>query len=310
MKNIMALTFFLFPSFFSFSLFAEWQQGLLELPEGRKLAYEYHRGTDSSPVLLFLPGIYRGSRSDDEFVTHLVKARLSFVLMHFSAHPDSIAESEPSRRPDFSQLEVKDLAQEVKSLALALKLKNPVPVTLSYSAILTTSLDKKIFPVVIESAPIGKDTDGLPPQVALLYENWRAWLGVFPYGEAWLRANKRIYLRSEWQPWVERYGKRLAILKNPEYKERAIQGYIALTLASEKFDLRDQDFRKGPQRYFILGEEEEENRAALQDEAIEKYQSQTRHRDNVYFIEKSGHVVSADQPQLYVRTLKAILKSL
>jgi pimeloyl-ACP methyl ester carboxylesterase len=302
------LFLFLIIAFFQILAFAGWTQGTLALSRNRVLVYEYYDHPGSSSTLVFLPGIYRGYLSNDKFVAAMVKHKMSFVLFHFAEQPDSVVNTE--KNPDFSGTTPKVLADEVLSLVKALELKNAIPVTLSYSAITTAQLDRNYFPVVIETSPIGRDTDDLPPAVSAFYETWEAWVKTVPfYGEAWLNQTKEIQLRQYWSPWIDKYQKRLPQLKDEAYRERALQGYVSLTRASEGFDLRVQNFRQGPDRYFILGDQEDEMRASYQNEAITSYQKQTGHTENVYTVKGAGHVVSSDKPDEYVDVLRSIQQS-
>lgn len=289
---------------------AKWSRDTVELPGQRVLVYEHYQPTQVGPTLIFLPGIYRGQLRNDPVIKFLTKADFSFVNMHFAEQPDSIVETPREKNPDFSKVDLKTLAQEVSVLSQKLNLELPVPVTLSYSAAVTSSLDRSRFPVVIEVAPIAKSTDTLPEGVASFYELWESWVRNMPYGSQWLLAQKKIQLQSYWGQWVSGYATRLPLLNDPDIRDRAARGYTALTMAADGFDLRKQGFRQGPQRYFILGSEEQASRAEIQKQAIESYQKITGHENNVFVIEGAGHIVSSDQPEKFVETLKTILRLL
>jgi pimeloyl-ACP methyl ester carboxylesterase len=278
----------------------------LKLSDHRTLSYEAYLADQKGPVFIFLPGIYRGYFSEEKVLVSLRERQIPYVTLHFAEQPASVALT-TKEAPDFSNIKAQDLAEEVASLAQELKIDQPLPVTLSYSGIVTQHLDPKRFPHVIETSPMGKDTDGLPANVVSFYEMWRAWVRSFPYvGEAWLRQTKNIQMHEYWRPWAESYSDTYPVLKDPEYKERAIQGYIALTNASEDFDLRAQDFTKGPTRFFILGEKEEPTRKSIQNEAIAKYSAQKKSSGDVFVIPNAGHIVSEDQPEAYIEVLLKI----
>lgn len=288
------------------SAFASSLQKLV-LPGKRILTYQGNFNQSEGPVLIFLPGIYRGFHGTEKFLQLLKEQNVPYVHFHFAEHPDSIVHTN-QKRPDFSTVMAKDLADEVSALVDELEIENPVPVTLSYSAVVTQHLDSEKFPVVFETAPIGLDTDGLPADVVTFYKSWEAWLSLFPfYGEFWIKQTKEYHLRNHWGKTVDEYKERLPQLKDSEYRERALQGYIALSRSSENFDFRKQDFKNGPKRFFILGQNEDEDRKRIQLEAIQKYTKVTGHKNNTFVLPDAGHVVPNDEPSAYVEALVNLL---
>lgn len=300
------MIFLLSTVFFSTVVFA---QQALPLSHHRVLSYESFKADQPGPVFIFLPGIYRGFSADEEFAKLLKEQDIPFVTIHFAEHPHSVALT-GAETPDFSQTDATALADEVRMIAQELKIKKPIPVTLSFSSVVTAHLDTNVFPIVIETSPIGKDTDGLPPAVAAYYEYLRSWMQLFPfYGEVWLKQMKEDQLRKHWGPWIDRYAEQLPILKQPDYRERAIQGYMALSASAEAFDLRKQDFTKGPQRFFILGENEEETRKKIQQEALVIYEKATGHPPSVVVIPGAGHEVPVHQPKAFVDVILQLRKA-
>jgi len=280
----------------------------LALPKNRVLGYHAQIQKDETkPVLVFMPGIYRGHYAKEPFLKFLKAKKISYVTFHFAEHPESVVLTGKDT-PDFSDVTVKDLADEVSAVANELQITQAVPVSLSYSAVLTAHLDREQFPFVIETAPIGKDTDGLPEAVVGFYKFWEAWVKTIPfYGEIWLKQTKEYHLRNHWAPTVDEYADQIPALKKPEYRERAIQGYISLTRSAEGFHFATQNFKTGPSRYFILGENEEADRMAIQKAGVLKYISETKHQDNVYIIPKAGHIIPNDQPAVYAEILSQVL---
>jgi pimeloyl-ACP methyl ester carboxylesterase len=289
---------------------AKWSHGAVNLSDRRVLVYERYQPKQVGPTLIFLPGIYRGQLQSDPVTKPLMESGIPFVTMHFAEQPDSIVATAKDSEPDFSKVELQTLAQEVSALAKHLNLEFAIPVTLSYSAAVTSHLDRSRFPVVIEVAPISKSTDTLPDSIVGFYELWESWVRSMPFGSAWLLAQKKAQLQTYWSRWSDGYSARLPLLKDPVYRDRASKGYTALTLAADGFDLRKQDFRKGPQRFWILGSEEQASRSDIQNRAIESYQKTTGHEGSVFVIQGAGHVVSSDEPEKFVETLKVILRQL
>lgn len=310
MKNLLLFSFF---SFFVVSAFAsepvELEKKILQTSSHRLIYTEQSKSKSDLPTLIFLPGINRGLLSSkDAFAQNLIENHLSFVFMHFAEHPDSVAETSADEKPDFSKIDRELLADEVIEVVNQLGIDRAIPVTLSYSAVVTAHLDRQRFPVVIETAPIATQTDDLPEGLRSLYEMWDAWLKLNPFSRDWLMGVKKVQLNQHWAEQVDGNSDRLPILKSPEYRERAIQGYTALTLAAEDFDLRQQDFKKGPARYFILGAKESAYRAQIQKEAVAIYQKQTGAKDNLFVIPNAGHIVPVDQPDAYLDAVQKFLK--
>jgi pimeloyl-ACP methyl ester carboxylesterase len=285
------------------------QQQTLALSGNRVLAFESFQADQPGPVFIFLPGIYRGFSSQYEFVKLMQRQNMPYVLVNFAEHPDSVALT-GKVTPDFSKTDADELANEVLTLVQHLKIKQPVPVTLSFSSIVTAHLDPHVFPAVIETSPIGKDTDELSPEVAATYEYWKAWYQLNPFSGAWFEQMRDTSLRQHWEPWITQYSERLPVLKKPEYHERAMQGYLALSHSAENFDFREQDFTKGPYRMFILGEKEEGVRKGLQQQGLKIYKQQTHSEPSVVTVPGAGHTVPVDQPAVYVAILTKVRAAL
>lgn len=306
-QNLILTFFFLL----SLSASADWTRGIVQTSSHRAIHYERYvsktKGPEE-PVLLLLPGIFRGFLSADKMTPELVAADLPFILMHFAEQADSVVLTPHNSEADFSQVDLKTLTEEVSSVAAELRLRKVIPVTISYSGLLTQALDPVRFPVVIEVAPMAKDTDEYPPALVQYYEWWETWVKTMPYGAAWLLNAKKVQLGSYWRKYLNQQKNRLPQLSDDEVMNQAVQGYTALSLAADGFDLRKQDFKKGPQRFFILGEQESPYRAEIQNEAVSEYQRQTGHNGNVVVIKGAGHLVPIDQPAAYVGALKNILQ--
>jgi len=286
-----------------------WAQSTLQLSNNRTLAYETFSMDAKGPVFVFLPGIYRGYSSaeklDQEVLNLLKQSGFPFVLMHFAEHPESVALSGKAT-PNYSTVDAQDLADEVSALVSHLKIKHAIPVTLSFSSVITAHLDTKMFPAVIETAPIGTNTETLSKTDLASY-NSLYFMSQNPFlGRAWLNKMLEPTLRQKWTPWVEHYAERMTILQKPDYHERGMKGYLALSASSVGFDLRQQKFAKGPIRFFILGENEMPERKKVQLEAISLYEKATQNNGMVVTIPGAGHGVPTDQPRAYVDLLKQI----
>lgn len=282
-------------------------QGILTIPQGRKLYFEgFVPRENRDPVLVFLPGIFRGlRRSSDLFLKQLEEQGIAYVAMHFSTHPDSVARLNAKDRPDFEGVSSKDLAGEVVQLVETLGIENPLPVSLSYSGTVTSHLPKTIFPVVIETAPLGR-FDESNPEIAAATRIWSDWLSMWP-GGAWIAKIQRdIAFNTYWSRVVDGLAEALPELKEGSRSQWATEGFVAMAKAVEDYDIRKQDFLDSPQRIFILGEKEEGRRLKLQSEAIIEAGRQTGKAIEVYKIEGAGHIIPADQPEKYLQLLKDI----
>jgi len=286
-----------------------WAQSTLQLSNNRVLSYETFSMDAKGPVFVFLPGIYRGYSSEEELdqkVLNLLKqSGFPFVFMHFAEHPESVSLTGKAT-PNYSAVDAKALAGEVAALVTHLKIKHAIPVTLSFSSVVTPHLDTKMFPAVIETAPIGTNTETLSATDLASY-NSLYFMSQNPFlGRAWLNKMLEPTLRQKWTPWVEHYAERMTILQKPDYHERAMKGYLALSASSVGFDLRKQNFAKGPLRFFILGENEMAERKKTQLEAISLYEKATQNKGMVVTISGAGHGVPTEQPKAYVDLLKQI----
>jgi pimeloyl-ACP methyl ester carboxylesterase len=296
-----------------------WAESKLELSNNRVLVYETSDLDQPGPVFIFMPGIFRGLSMNEDtsklpeeqripFTQLLKDKKIPFVLMNFAEQPASVAAT-GSARPDFSHTTADVLADEVLALAQHLNLKQAIPVSLSFSGAVVAHLNKTVFPAVVETAPISTDTDTLPPAVVSSFEIWKSMMQMYPFwGPMWVEQAKQTSLRQYWGPIVDGYAKPLPVLQQSEYRERAIQGYMGLSAASEGFDIRKQDFAAGPARIFIFGEQEEPIRLARQKEAAALYEKAWNISGASLIIPQAGHMVPIDQPKAYVEVLAKIFK--
>lgn len=269
-------------------------------------AYAVTRILDpDAPTLILLPGIFRGFLKDDAYLKALNSKKVNWVSWHTSRHPESMMLSHAN--PWARQVTSEDLAQEVLVLKRALKIKNPVLVTLSYSASIIPFIDAKEFPILIETAPMGQALENDPPSP--YYEAWRQWMGMFPIFGNFVVQNQQYWAyRGYW-------AQQTATLTqtHPQYQnfQRPIaEGLAQLAYASRDFDLRRQDFAKGPLRFWILGQNENPVRKAIQLEAIKLYEVQTGQKNTFIEIQGAGHVVPSENTEAYVKVLSDLVQKL
>ena len=115
--------YFLICLLFAFNVFA---LESLKIDDGRYVAVENNVLNAQKPTLVFLPGINRGLDARDQFVKMAKKAKLNFVSMHFSLHPESVMMIPKNETPyfKFHKMKAKDLADEVLAVIEAYGIQN------------------------------------------------------------------------------------------------------------------------------------------------------------------------------------------
>lgn len=291
-----------------FSWSAQAKDGVLDVQRGQKTYFHYSIANPSKITLVLLPGIYRGLNEDDQIISILKQKKINYVAIHFSGHPSSILQLNESESPLFKNgkgLTSQLLADEVSAVVMHLKLKKPVPVSLSYSSTVVPFLDVKQFPVVIETAPIGAFGEDDPVGTAQR-QAWANWLKLWPGNYFWIEAAKDKAYRDHWQPIAESRADQYDGINVSLMTE----GYMAMARATEDFDIRKQDFKNTAKRIWILAENEDEYRRSLQDEAVQIYNSVTKVSELPYEVADSGHIIPTEQPEAYSQILIEILSAL
>ncbi len=257
------------------------------------------------PTLILLPGIFRGFLQEEEYLKVLNRRKLNWVAWHSSRHPESIinGNQNPWLRPASTQ----SLAEELVVLKTTLKIQRPILVSLSYSASFIPYVNPQIFPIVIETAPMGQALENEPPSP--YYESWKQWVGMFPIFGNLVVANQEYWAyRGYWAQQTDNL-----IKTHPRYapfQKAVAEGLAQLAYAARTFDLRDQDFSQGPQRFWILGQKENPARKAIQREAIQMYEKQTGAENSSIVIENAGHVVPNENPEAYVKALSDLVQKI
>ncbi|MFN8790329.1 MAG: alpha/beta fold hydrolase [Bdellovibrionales bacterium] len=292
-----------FSLFISLSVRAQSDQ-VITLADQRQIVVKTSLSPSSSkPTFLFLPGIYRGFYAQEPFLKQLTARKINWVSIHLSRHPESILAGTPVFR---SLITSEQLAGEVAQVRRSLKIQKPIVVSLSYTSSLIPHLNPEEFPWVIETAPMGRADENLPPYQD--FRGWESWMGFFPGGQMWVASAEYWSYRQFWLRRTEELVK-----THPRYGPQRVaiaEGFTQLAFSSRKFDLRAQDFRKGPTRFWILGEKEDAKRFGIQKEALQLYQSQrSGEAASVYIVPGAGHIIPVEKPREYVQLLSQILKS-
>lgn len=287
----------------SLSAFAQ-EPKVLRLPDFSQVyTLSSMTANKEQPTFIFLPGIYRGFLGQEKFLNILTARKMNWVVMHFSRHPESVIAGTPVFT---SMVSSQQLAYEVSQVRKAYRIKRPIVVSLSFSSSVIPYLNPKEFPVVVETAPMGRADENLPPQQA--GQQWESFMSSVPGGSFVVSSAHYWGYRYFWSKQVQ------GLLETyPHYRPFQFliaEGLAQLAFSSRHFDLRNQNFQQGPQRYWILGQKEDAQRGAIQMAAIQLYQSQrTREKNSVFIIPKAGHIVPAEQPENYAKILISISKA-
>ena len=285
----------------------------LKINDGQYVTYDasFLAGSSAS-TLIFLPGINRALDNRDAFIQQLKhQKKFNFVSYHTSLHPESLALIPTTQTAYFKLKDVtaQDLADEATTLVEKLKIKNPIFISLSYSSVIANKLAQmNTESIIIEVAPMIR-FDEADPEGSQTLSFWKNWFNLFPgVGSIWTKSLLHQAYSHYWSQRVEELAQEDEKYQDPAYKALVVQGYTQLSIAADGFDYRQQELANSAKRYFILADNEEENRAKLQYELIEKYNSATEQETSPYIIKDSGHIIPSEQPKQYLSILRQILK--
>lgn len=296
----------------------------IRVAAGQIVTYRAMIVDSSQPALIFLPGIYRGWSAQDPVLASLKKRGMNVVTMEFSTHYQSFRHL--NEAPHFAggkKLDRQVFADEVLAVARAVarthRVRNFIPVSLSYSGIVTEKLDPGVFPLSIETAPQGR-FDETNEMAARMGEAWMGWISMIPlYGAIYAESMKVQAFFTYWSGMVAQMSASRPEFRNPQVASLQTQAWVSMARAAEDFDIRQQNWKSSPKRVWILGEREAEPRATYQKEAVANYlkslspaalNREVYGRRGVIVIPRAGHIVPSDEPELYVESLEQILKSL
>lgn len=281
-----------------------------KVKNGQYVAYQSNIVDESKATLILLPGINRGLDSRDEVIRRARAMKLNFVSLHFSLHPESLLKIPSGETPAFKLQSYSSatLANEVDALITSLKIYKPIIVGLSYSSTVTSELAKSgKYPLIIETAPMIR-FDESNPQGGAITEYWTNFFNLNPFLGPFFSA---YFIKSTYtQYWNEQLPSILS--SYPETKpveSLMVSAYTELSYAAHGFDFRKQKFNENTVRFFILGEEELENRLALQYESVAMYQKATKRADAAVTLPNAGHIIPSDAPAAYLGVLKAFADS-
>lgn len=281
-----------------------------KVKNGQYVAYESNIVNKELSTLILLPGINRGLDSRDEVIRLARKMKLNFVSLHFSLHPESLLKIPANETPAYKTQPYSSatLANEVDALITNLKIYKPIIVGLSYSSIVSTELAKMgKYPLIIETAPMIR-FDEANPDGGAITEYWTSFFNLNPFLGPFFSS---YFIKSTY---TQHWNSRLAsILKNyPEtepVKSLMVSAYTELSYAAHGFDYRKQKFDDSTVRFFILGDQELEDRFNLQQETIDLYQSSTARTNSSVVLPNAGHIIPSDVPEAYLQILKSFAEN-
>lgn len=284
----------------------------LKIENGRYVAIENNVLDVKKPTFIFLPGINRGLDGRDAFIKIAKKAKISFVSMHFSLHPESVMMIPKNEVPyfQFHKISAKDLADEVLAVIQTYKIAKPIVVGLSYSSIVTSELAAlKQFPLIIETAPMMRPDESDPANGATT-DFWKNYFAAIPFtGGFW----KDVFLQNIYsQYWSAKVDGVLEDYPSAQgdtnLRSNLVSAYASLSIAADGFDFSEQEFNVESKRFFILGENELAARYELQEKAISLYEKQTGLRHTTVILPAAGHIIPSDAPKAYLVMIKESLK--
>ncbi|AFY00281.1 alpha/beta hydrolase [Bdellovibrio bacteriovorus] len=300
-------TIALFISVLLVSLTAAAKVQYLRLGSGKVIAYEYIQTNKASSILILLPGVNRALSAGDRSVQLLAEQGWNLLLPSLPAHPLSIEGLSASETPYFlydSTIRSADFSSDIEQLVAVLKIKDVVPVTLSYTSTVGAFLNPKIFPHVIETVPLGIPTE-TNPEAAKNAELWEGWLRMNPLmAPYWIRQFRDQAYTKHWGATVD-----ANLASDPEFygaKPRTADiktGYVTIARAAEDFDLTKVDYKADAvTRDFILAGEENSERLKNQIQALKNYLRSGK-PVRVIVVANAGHVLPSESPSVYAAAI-------
>lgn len=282
----------------------------LRLDTGKTIAYEHVINKSEGPTLILLPGVNRALSFDDSSVRVLTEMGWNVLMPSLTAHPLSLQGLKKGESPYFAyntKIRSKDFAADITVLVHQLKLKNAIPVSLSYTSSVAAYLDPTLFPHVIETVPMGVATEGDPESAknAALWESWMRWNPFM--ADIWIRQARDLAYSTFWGRVVDSNLKEDPTVygENPRVSDIKA-GYVTIARAAEDFDFPGWDFQSEVRtRDFVIAENEDAHRLQHQIEVIKKYKATGRPL-RVVVVARSGHVLPSDRPRAYSTVISAL----
>lgn len=272
----------------------------IQFEDQRSVYVEYRISNPNSPVMVFMPGIYRGLKSGDGIYDLLENSQKNWATLHFSSHPESILNSKsiPSSKPSLS-----DIANEVATVLETMNIQKYTLISLSYSGAVTSQMLSSSNKYIIESAPMGKYNEAM----GALGQSQDAWSGI----SSWMTGGmdqffKDLAYRNYWTQHVSKMALSDHRLKDISAFNSLVNGYIGLAKAAEGYDIKKVQFADSQPRAFFLAENELPARLQNQVQGILNYISQTQQMPFLALFKDGEHNLSTSHPEAYLKLIELI----
>lgn len=275
-----------------------------KLGPGRNVVVQIAEAQPGKPTFLFLPGVNRGLLLEEPAAQELLKNGNGVVAFNFSVQPLSLATLPRGEKAGFYDMNVdlRSLADEAhgvaKAIAAQYRIRNLVPVTLSYTGAVSSELK---LPLVVDAVPL-TSMAAFSPELAQ-YRSWlkaaELWNPVF--GPGITRASLDAAYRTQWVKQVDAVTRQFSLPR--ERRDEMVDGYIRLSRATEGFEWKNKGDRA--KRAFILAAKENPVLLRHQVEVVRERLANGS-GESVFLVQESGHIVPAEQPATYAKILELV----
>lgn len=293
---------------FASSAYAEVEKLTMKLSNDRVVAVELVKPKNPKmPTFLFLPGVNRGLIANDDALEALAQQGFGIVAMNFSVQPFSVNALEKNVRPAFraKSFNLTELGQEADTLAAQVKktyqIQNIIPVSISYSSAVSSTLQN--YPLIIDVVPMTSSA-AVNPQL----ETYRATLKA---GEIWNPIfgpgiTRSLLDQAYYSQWTSQVDAMISTFKlDASRKSDMVEGYTVLSRAAEGFEWDSSKTPKTTKRVFMLAHDDDSNLLKNQLELVSKL-LQSNANVLAFVVNKSGHVMPADQPEAYASIIASV----
>lgn len=273
--------------------------------KGQVMAYEYVSVENAKGTLILLPGVNRGLTARESAVVRLKNQGWNVLLPSLPSHPLSIRGLETTETPDFaSETRVQDYARNLEALVEGLDIHNAIPVSLSYSASISSYLDSHRFSRIIDTVPIVTATE-TNPEAAEAAQSIESVMLLNPFlGPFWVRNFRDYNYRNYWKRTVTQNLESSPGMYGPSPRvESIIDGYVAIARAVEDFDFTQINFSQDEQiRDFIIAGKEHPLRLQKQLQVLQNYVASGK-PCRIVVVQNAGHILPSDQPTAYANII-------
>lgn len=274
--------------------------------KGRVISLELSLPSQAGrPLLLFLPGVNRSGRLSDESSKALIERGFGVAEMDFSVHPFSVEVLPTSERPYYWSRapKLEDFATEVNLVLSELGKRHGhitvIPVSLSYSGSISPLIQNR--PIIIDTVPMTSEKAANPDGAAFRAQLKAGEIFNPIFGPAISRNVIDQAYRTKWSSQADSIIQTFGL--SQQRKTDFVEGYTALSRASEDASWSGRAVGNAGRRVFILAEGE--NQTLLVDQ-LETFQRLLREKKNVslVMVEGSGHIIPVEKPHVYASILE------